>query len=253
MAAPPMTREDLRGTLPDMSRSLTADGLDDSIEILRDVHGIPHVRARSYHDAFFGQGFATAQDRLWHMDHDRHLAYGRWAEYAGAAAVEQDLAMRRLQISPSVDADYAALNPEARTMLDAYAAGVNAFIEGPDPLPVEYGLLDAVPEPWRPWDCLAVFQGQTHPDGGVRCQAVAGAPGQRVWARAGGRDHPRLPEGAPAGHPTGRRIRRGRLGTAGRAKRRGAGHRLARRRRRRQQQLGAVRKPHRLGQAACGR
>jgi penicillin amidase len=157
MATSSLSMDDIRATLPDMSRPVTAEGVGDSIEILRDAHGIPHIRARSFHDAFFGQGFATAQDRLWHMDHDRHTAYGRWAEIVGESGVEQDLSMRRLQIARSVEDDYTVLNLGTKTMLDAYAAGVNAYIEGPDPLPIEYRMLDAAPEPWQPWDCLAVF------------------------------------------------------------------------------------------------
>ena len=76
-------RQDLADALPDISKTVHLKGLDSTIEIHRDAYGTPHVNAHSFHDAFFGQGFATAQDRLWHMDHDRRWAYGRWAEYAG--------------------------------------------------------------------------------------------------------------------------------------------------------------------------
>ena len=67
----PITHEKLRAALPDMSNTLRVQGTDGTIEIFRDSFGIPHVRAASVSDAFFGQGFATAQDRLWHMDYDR--------------------------------------------------------------------------------------------------------------------------------------------------------------------------------------
>ena len=67
----PMTREDLRAAVPDTSRPYRLKGVDSTVRILRDCYGIPHVRARSVHDAFFGQGFATAQDRLWHMEISR--------------------------------------------------------------------------------------------------------------------------------------------------------------------------------------
>ena len=43
-------------------------------------------------------------------------------------------------------------------MLEAYCAGVNAFIETTDSLPVEYRILDATPEPWSPWHCLAAYK-----------------------------------------------------------------------------------------------
>ena len=151
-------KDSMKSSMPDVTGTKTFEGLSANVDIYRDNNGIPHIRARSVFDAFFGQGFATAQDRLWHMDYDRHRAYGRWAEYAGKVAVEQDLLMRRFQILPTVQEDYRSVNANARTMLEAYAAGVNAFIKGADPLPVEYGLVGQHPEPWQPWDCLAVFK-----------------------------------------------------------------------------------------------
>jgi penicillin amidase len=92
------------------------------------------------------------------MEYDRRRAYGRWAEYVGSNATEQDVVMRRFQIRAGVERDYEAVGVECREMLDAYAAGVNAFIESTDRLPVEYGMIGARPEPWQPWDCMAVFK-----------------------------------------------------------------------------------------------
>ena len=152
------TKEDLQAALPDVSTTLGLKGLDAIVEVYRDRYGIPHVKAQSVHDAFWGQGFATAQDRLWHMDYDRRRAYGRWAEYAGKAAIEQDKMMRRFQIELSVKSDYRAVNAETKAMLDAYSAGVNAFIKTTDSLPVEYSLVGSEAELWQPWDCLAVFK-----------------------------------------------------------------------------------------------
>ena len=154
----PITHEKLRAALPDMSNTLCVQGTDGTIEIFRDSFGIPHVKAGSVSDAFFGQGFATAQDRLWHMDYDRIKAHGRWAEWVGESGVEQDKLMRRFQISVTVENDYAAINDEARAMLDAYPAGVNAFIETAESLPIEYELIGGIPEKWQPRDCLAVFK-----------------------------------------------------------------------------------------------
>ena len=158
MIATPRTKEDLKSGLPDTSQTLKLKGLNAPIEVYRDGYGIPHIQARSTHDAFFGQGFVTAQDRLWHMDCDRRRAYGRWAEYAGQVAAAQDTIMRRFQLGATVKADYDALNAETRAMLDAYAAGVNAFIENTQSLPVEYGIVDGQPDAWQPWDCLAVYK-----------------------------------------------------------------------------------------------
>jgi len=144
--------------LPDTDTPLRLEGIVATIEIYRDPYGIPHVSADTVHDAFFGQGFATAQDQLWHMDFDRQSAYGRWAETVGESGVEQDKTMRRFQIEASVKADYEAVNAETKSMVDAYTAGINAFLKRTDRLPLEYSIIESSPEAWTPWDCFAVYK-----------------------------------------------------------------------------------------------
>lgn len=153
-----LTRPDLIAALPALDGSIDLPGLAASVEIWRDPDGIPHAHAASVTDAFFAQGFVHAQDRLWHMEYDRRRAHGRWAEYAGPAGLAQDIHIRRLGLGASAREDYQAVNGETRAMLDAYAAGVNAFLATTRTLPIEFRLLDARPEPWTPWDSLAVFK-----------------------------------------------------------------------------------------------
>ena len=153
-----LTQDTLVAALPETAETVSLPGLGAPAEIFRDEYGIPHVRASSIGDAFFAQGFATAQDRLWQMDYDRHRAYGRWAEYIGPSGVDQDRYMRRLRLGASARADYEAVSQSTRSMLDAYAAGVSAFIDTTRTLPVEYGILGVTPEAWRPWDGLAIFK-----------------------------------------------------------------------------------------------
>ncbi|MBM3925099.1 MAG: penicillin acylase family protein, partial [SAR202 cluster bacterium] len=153
-----ITRADLKKALPDITSTLKFPGLLAPVEILRDAWGIPHVRAQNTHDAFFGQAFAAAQDRLWHMDYDRHRAHGRWAEFVGKPGLDNDLLMRRFRLDASARDDYAFIASDARAMLDAYAEGVNAFIQTTETLPVEYQIVGQTPEPWQPWDSLAVLK-----------------------------------------------------------------------------------------------
>ncbi|MGA7672184.1 MAG: penicillin acylase family protein [Nitrolancea sp.] len=153
-----ITRDDLARSLPDVASSLTLDGLDGPVDVYRDELGIPHMRASTQHDAFFIQGFVHAQDRLWQMDYDRRRAYGRWAEFAGSAGVEQDILMRRLRLGETARADYEEFDAETRAMLEAYAAGVNAFIDTTKSLPAEYDLVGGRPERWNPWDPCASFK-----------------------------------------------------------------------------------------------
>ena len=158
MNATPKSKDDLKMGLPNTNTSVSIDGLDATIRIYRDDYGIPHVKASTVHDVFFGQGFATAQDRLWHMDYDRRRAYGRWSEYTGAESLAEDIQMRKFQILPSVKADYGAVDSDTVAMLNAYAEGVNSFIQNTKTLPVEYALVGNTPERWQPWDCLAVYK-----------------------------------------------------------------------------------------------
>ncbi len=153
-----ISAQDLQAALPDTSSGVILDGPDDAITIYRDGLGVPHVKAATVHDAFFGQGFATSQDRLWQMDYDRRRAYGRWAEYVGPEGLEQDLMMRTLRLRSSAVRDYLALDAASRGMVEAFAEGVNAFIGGTRSLPIEYDVVGASPERWEPWDCMAVFK-----------------------------------------------------------------------------------------------
>ena len=78
-----ITQDDLLKSLPDVISTKKFKNLSKNVEIFRDKWGIPHIKANSEKDLFFAQGFVTAQDRLWHMDYDRHRGLGRWSEWAG--------------------------------------------------------------------------------------------------------------------------------------------------------------------------
>ena len=144
----PISTKDLQAALPDLESTQCCEGLGKTVTIHRDPWGIPHIQAESEADLFFAQGFATAQDRLWHMDFDRHQALGRWSEWAGPAGLDRDRLLRAAGMGRTAKLDYEASSPQARAMLDAYAAGVNAFLATTTALPVEYQLLGQRPEPW---------------------------------------------------------------------------------------------------------
>ena len=149
---------ELTAAVPSLTGTLRVNGLKHGVEVYRDSLGIPHVRAENEHDAFFAQGFVTAQDRLWHMEYDRLRGSGRWAEVVGDSALAQDIQMRRFRLVASAQADYAAMDDHTRMVFDAYASGVNAFIDGPDPFPAEYAIVGINPEPWQPWHSLVVYK-----------------------------------------------------------------------------------------------
>ena len=127
------------------------------VRLYRDEWGIPHVRAQSVRDVFVGQGYAHAMDRLWQMDASRKQMEGRWAEWVGAAALPADRLARRVRAAAASIRDYQALGADARAMVDAYAAGVNAYLRS-HPAPAEYGLVGSTPEPWEGWHCIAAMR-----------------------------------------------------------------------------------------------
>lgn len=142
--------------LPKTSGSLAAP-IAGKATIDRDQLGSPHIRAASEEDAWFLQGYATAQDRLWQMDSLRRLANGELAEIAGPRAVESDREVRRLRL-PRLAADAARSMPAPdRAAFAAYARGVNHFIEtNRNLLPLEFTLLGYQPRPWRISDSVAI-------------------------------------------------------------------------------------------------
>ncbi len=156
-----ITQRDLKAALPQLDGVVHLEGLASPVEVYRDRFGIPHIRASSELDAFFAQGYVTAQDRLWQMEYDRRRGSGRWAEAVGAPALEQDKLMRRFRLEASARLDYQAVSDRTRGIFDVHARGVNAFIadaEATARLPVEYRITGLKPEPWQPWDGLIVYK-----------------------------------------------------------------------------------------------
>jgi penicillin amidase len=88
----------LRQSLPQIDGTLTLSGLGAPVEIVRDRHGVPHIYAGSVEDAYFGLGFAHAQDRLWQMEMNRRIGSGRLSEALGAVTLDADKFLRTLGV-----------------------------------------------------------------------------------------------------------------------------------------------------------
>lgn len=147
----------LRSTVPAYNNEFKqVESILAEVEIIRDSFGMPHIYASSDEDAAFALGYATAQDRLFQMDMIRRSIRGRLSEILGEKTVKVDRLFRTITSPRSIDSLYALLSPEVKSTLQAYASGVNAFIENQDKnLPWEFGLLGYAPELWLPADCLA--------------------------------------------------------------------------------------------------
>ena len=142
--------------LPQIDGTLDLPGLTGAVEVIRDRWGIPHIYAGNRHDLFFAQGFVHAQDRLWQMELNRRIATGRLSEMVGGMALDTDRTVRTLGFARQAKTDWSNAEDELRTVMLAYAEGVNAFLSHPSSrMPVEFTLLRHHPEPWRPEDGLA--------------------------------------------------------------------------------------------------
>jgi penicillin amidase len=147
----------LRTSLPQLDGTieLATPGLHHPVSIDRDDQGFVAIKAEDDDDAAFALGFAHAQDRLFQMDSMRRLGSGRLSEIIGAATLPSDKRMRVLGLRHQAEDEYAEASPALKARLDAYAAGVNAFIaQHRGALPPEFLLLNYRPEAWSGVDSL---------------------------------------------------------------------------------------------------
>jgi len=141
---------------PQVAGTLALPGLRERVTIVRDRNAVPHIRAASALDAYYALGFVHAQDRLWQMQMNKRIVSGRLAEILGPSALNTDKFLRTLGVRLNAEAMYAQSTPETRAALQAYADGVNAWIDSrKSPLPPEFQILRIQPEHWEPADTLA--------------------------------------------------------------------------------------------------
>jgi penicillin amidase len=150
-------RHYLRRSLPQIDGTITVAGASAPIDIVRDADAIPHIFAATKADALFGLGYVHAQDRLWQMELQRRIGFGRLSEVLGAAALPQDRFLRTVGFGRAATSAWDATAPWAKQQIESYVAGVNAFIathHGAG-LPPEFTLLRFEPEPFTGPDVLA--------------------------------------------------------------------------------------------------
>ncbi len=136
--------------------TLALPGLHGPSRILRDVDGMPHIIAFDEHDALMLQGWVQAQDRLFQLDVLRRQASGTLAELLGAAALSSDVELRTVGLARGAERSLAALSPQTRAGLQAYADGVNAWVQR-NPLPIQYAALELTQfRPWTALDCAII-------------------------------------------------------------------------------------------------
>src|ERR1700737_2954333 len=118
-----------RRPLPQRNGKLVVRGLHESVEVITDRYGVPHIYAQNEEDLYFAQGYIHAQERLWQMELNRRTASGRLSEIFGKIAIETDRFSRRLGMHRAAAAEVPRLSEPSKRILVAYAHGVNAYIE----------------------------------------------------------------------------------------------------------------------------
>jgi penicillin amidase len=204
----------LSGTRYPQPVTVIADvaGLQGEVLVIRDGYGIPHIKACCAADAWFGMGFACAEDRLFQLEYDRRRAAGRWAEVAGPAAVPGDVLARRMNLTEAAQADVEVMSAPVHAMFEAYARGVNQVIGGgarpaqlppSSPSPFTAGLAS-----WQPWHSVAAYKVRHILMGQWQHKLTSAELLARVGAEAFGELETRPPAGSPLAVPPGGRVSR---------------------------------------------
>jgi len=135
------------------SGDIQLPGLTGKADVYFDDRLVPHVYADNENDAYYIQGYLHAKFRLWQMDFQTRAAAGRLCEILGKGRLGIDRMFRRLGMVMAAENSLKAheANPVIKAQMDAYTAGVNAYIRSlkPGQIPIEYKLLDSQPEEWN--------------------------------------------------------------------------------------------------------
>lgn len=151
-------RARLRASLPQESGERILPGLGAPVLVQRDALGVPALQAADRLDAARGLGFLHAQERFFQMDLQRRLAAGEMAELLGPPVAAFDRRFRPYRFRDVARRVLARLSERERTVLAAYAGGVNAGLAALGARPFEYLLLRADPAPWRPEDSVLCLE-----------------------------------------------------------------------------------------------
>ncbi|SNS00889.1 penicillin amidase [Belliella buryatensis] len=139
------------------SQEIPLNLLQDKVEVIRDENGINHIYAQNEHDLFFSQGYLAAKDRLFQFEIWRRRATGTAAEIFGARELERDKGARLFQFRGDKKSELSHYHPRGEAIVDAFVAGINTYIQevldNPELLPIEFQLLDILPEFWT-WEVV---------------------------------------------------------------------------------------------------
>lgn len=118
----------------------------EQVTIYRDKYGVPHVFGPTDASVVFGASYARAEDEFHYLESALIKLMGRAAEIGGEEWLEWDIFLRKLELIRHSKAEYNAAAPEVKALCDAFADGVNYFLEThPELEPMLIGKF----EPWH--------------------------------------------------------------------------------------------------------
>ncbi len=149
----------------DQTEQVRVPGLEGKVEILRDRWGVNHIYADNEHDLFFAQGYAAARDRLFQFEIWRRRATGTVAEILGPRELRRDIGARLHRYRGDLDAELNHYHPRGKMIVEAYVAGINAYVDhalaNPALLPLEFRMLGILPGKWTPREVISRHQALT--------------------------------------------------------------------------------------------
>jgi len=145
------------------TQTLTAPGLHQPVEIVKDRWGIAHIYAKDEHDLFFAQGYNVASDRLFQLEIWRRQATGTVAEILGPKEVERDIGNRLFRYRGDMEKELNWYHPHGGQIINAFVDGINAYVaateKNPALLTPEFKMLDFKPGRWTPAVVISRFNG----------------------------------------------------------------------------------------------
>ncbi|WP_421773095.1 penicillin acylase family protein [Gracilimonas sp.] len=147
------------------SEELDIPGLKNKVSVYYDDRRVPHIFAQNDHDLYLAQGYIAARDRLFQMEMQTYDAAGRLAEIVGPDLLNRDKQTRRWGMPYGAEKAWEEIqnDPDMLAIINAYADGVNAYIDqlSPSEYPLEYKILDFAPERWEPIKTALLLKNMT--------------------------------------------------------------------------------------------
>ena len=150
--------------MPQRDGAAHIPGLSADVKVVRDQYGIPNIYASTTDDLFKAQGWIHASERMWQMEIWRRIGSGTLSELFGDTTLARDRYIRTLGWHAAADKDWAVMSEEGKKALQAYADGVNAWLDQHHDMPLPFviaglqgaggGLAGYHPQPWTPVDTL---------------------------------------------------------------------------------------------------